>query len=439
MNGLSLRARLVLGVLALATIGLIIGDAVTYSSLRSFLIQRVDTGLDNDHTGAAQAGIGPRGPGGPGFGGGGSSTDYLAVLSPAGKVLFSSPVPHFYGTAAPPGPLLPALIVVPPRPNDGPDRTSFFTVPSVKGGGSWRVRASIDPQATDTLILATSLNGVDGTLHRLFLIELFVTLGVLAGIVTLGLWLVRLGLRPLAAIGRTADLITAGDLTRRVERANHHTEVGRLGVALNTMLDRIEVSDSRLRRFVADASHELRTPLAAVRAYAELFARGADRRPDDLARAMSGISRESERMSALVDDLLLLARLDEGRPLAREPIALHEIAQEAIETARTLDPGRPLALETEPAIVLGDRVWLRQVIDNLLANIRSHTPADTSASVHLTRAERSAVIVVADEGPGIPPGDLEHIFERFYRPDSHRSRGGRGRRTPTPLDRRRDR
>ena len=140
-----------------------------------------------------------------------------------------------------------------------------------------------------------ALGGVAAVASR----EVAIRAAQLGGIVALGLWIVRLGLRPLGAIERTADRIAGGDLSHRVERAEPHTEVGRLGLVLNSMLDRIEASDRRLRRFVADASHELRTPLAAVRAYAELFERGADRRPDDLARAMSGISRESERMSAM--------------------------------------------------------------------------------------------------------------------------------------------
>src|SRR6185503_13662222 len=136
------------------------------------------------------------------------------------------------------------------------------------------------------------------------------------------------------------------------------------------MLDRIESSDRSLRRFVADASHELRTPLAAVRAYAELFTRGADRRPDDLARAMTGITRESERMSLLVQDLLLLARLDEGRPLEREPVHLDEVVGEAVDTARMVEPTRPIELETDDAVVLGDRDRLRQIVDNLLSNVK---------------------------------------------------------------------
>ena len=192
------------------------------------------------------------------------------------------------------------------------------------------------------------------------------------------------------------------------------------------MLDRIEASDRRLRRFVADASHELRTPLAAVSAYAELFGRGADKRPEDLARAMSGITRESDRMKELVEDLLLLARLDEGQPLERAPVELGELAAEAVETARALDPSRPLDLEAQPATVLGDRARLRRVLDNLLGNVRSHTPADTPAHVRVTTLNGSAVLEVSDEGPGLPPEDFERVFTRFYRADTSRSRESGG-------------
>src|SRR5262249_31926131 len=155
----------------------------------------------------------------------------------------------------------------------GAERAVYFTVPTNNGKGRWRVRASTGEGKGLTLIVATSLSDVDSTLNHLRRIELFVTIVVLAAIVLLGLWIVTLGLRPLAPIGRTADQTPGGDLSRRVERAEPRTEVGRLGLALNTMLDRIEASDRRLRRFVADASHELRTPLAAVSAYAELFHR----------------------------------------------------------------------------------------------------------------------------------------------------------------------
>jgi two-component system OmpR family sensor kinase len=420
MKPLSVRARLLLGVLVLGAAGLAAADAFTYTSLRSSLLDRVDRTLDADHQGAERAGRG-------GFGPGGTGSDYVEIRATTGKVLYTSGVPHFPGTDEPSPPELPKSISLPAEPSEGsPDRVTYFTVPAQDGDGRYRVRASIDPDSPNLLIIATSLSGVDGTLHRLFLTELFVSLAVLAGIVLLGLWIVRLGLRPLAAIEHTADQIAGGDLSHRVERAEPHTEVGRLGLVLNTMLDRIEASDRRLRRFVADASHELRTPLAAVRAYAELFERGADRRPDDLARAMTGISRESERMSELVEDLLLLARLDEGQPLEREPVELAELAAEAVETARAVDPAHPIDLETQEARVLGDRARLRRLLDNLLGNVRSHTPAGTAAHVRVLASNGSAVIEVADEGPGLPAGEADNVFRRFYRADASRSRDSGG-------------
>ena len=421
MKRLSLRARLVLGVLVLGAAGLVTADAFTYTSLRSFLLDRVDSTLQAEHQGAERAGRG-------GFGPGGTGSDFVQFRAANGTtVLQTFDVPHFPGTTAPPPPKLPTTITVPAETSGAePDRVSYFTVPATSGGGRYRVRASVDPDSPNVLIIATSLAGVDGTLHRLFLIELFVSLAVLVGIAGLGLWIVRLGLRPLVAIEQTAEQIAGGDLSHRVERAESDTEVGRLGLVLNSMLDRIEASDRRLRRFVADASHELRTPLAAVRAYAELFERGADRRPDDLARAMTGISRESERMSELVEDLLLLARLDEGQPLEREPVELSELAAEAVETARAVDPAHPIDLETQEARVLGDRARLRRVLDNLLANVRSHTPEGTPAHVRVTAANGSAVIEVADEGPGLPDGEADNLFRRFYRADASRSRDSGG-------------
>jgi two-component system OmpR family sensor kinase len=185
-------------------------------------------------------------------------------------------------------------------------------------------------------------------------------------------------------------------------------------------------SERKLRRFVADASHELRTPLSAVRAYAELFERGAGEHPDDLARSMAGIERESERMSLLVDDLLLLARLDEGRPLASEPVELEDVVKEAVETARAVDPGRPIEAGVQPATVLGDRDRLRQIVDNLLANVREHTPAGAPVRVRLDREDESAVLEVEDAGPGLTPEERDRVFERFYRADESRSRESGG-------------
>ena len=209
--------------------------------------------------------------------------------------------------------------------------------------------------------------------------------------------------------------------------------MGRLGLSLNAMLAQIEsafrareASERKLRRFVADASHELRTPLAAVRAYAELFDRGAAERPDDLERSMKGIGRESERMSLLVDDLLLLARLDDGRPLERDRVQLDEVVGEAVETAHAVEPERPIELHADPAIVIGDRDRLRQIVDNLLSNVRAHTPPGTPVSVSVRRQNGTAEIAVSDSGPGLDEEHLAHVFERFYRADASRARASGG-------------
>jgi two-component system OmpR family sensor kinase len=298
------------------------------------------------------------------------------------------------------------------------------------------VRASIDPDRPNrVLVIASSLKDVLGTLHRLLAIELIATLAVLAGLVAAGLWVVRVGLRPLAEMTATAATIAGGDLSKRVARADDRTEVGRLGAALNTMLGQIErafhaqrASEDRLRRFVADASHELRTPLAAVRAYAELFSRGAAQRPDDLRRSMDGITRESERMSKLVEDLLLLARLDEGPALQQELVDLSDVVVEAVETAHTLEPSRSIDTRLEPAEVIGDHDRLRQVLDNLFANVRAHTDPHASVRIALETSDGAAHLTFSDTGPGMPPDAAAQIFERFYRADPSRARtaGGAG-------------
>jgi two-component system OmpR family sensor kinase len=247
---------------------------------------------------------------------------------------------------------------------------------------------------------------------------------------------VRVGLRPLEGIGETAGAIAAGDLSRRVEPADERTEVGRLGRSLNAMLAQIEAafeerraSESRLRRFVADASHELRTPLTSIRGYAELFRRGADTRPEDLEKSMARIEAEASRMGVLVDDLLLLARLDQGRPLEREPVDLHAVVTEAVESARAIDPDRPVDLAIDDDVrLVGDEARLRQVLDNLLENARIHTPDGTPVHVRVGMDGTHVVISVRDEGPGLSAEDTTKAFERFYRGDPVRSRttGGSG-------------
>ena len=444
---LSLRARLILGVVALAGIGLVAADVITYTSLRSFLISRTDDFLDTAHSSAESALHGPNGPDGgsapqpspdespdigqlkarvPGL--------FVQVRRADGTIVATGAAPQFPGTKKAPPPRLPKTISLTSR--QGADRVGYFTVAATGGDSRYRVRASIDPGSNGyTLIVATSLSSVDSTLHRLVLVELLVTLAVLGGVAVLGLWVIRIGLRPLTEIGATAATIAAGDLSQRVARDDDRTEVGRLGRALNAMLAQIEsafhaqeASERKLRRFVADASHELRTPLAAVRAYAELFSRGAAQRPADLERSMAGISRESERMTLLVEDLLLLARLDEGRPLARDPVELHDVVAESVETARMLEPERPIAVRLDPATVIGDRDRLRQVVDNLLANVRAHADPDAAVEVTLVRDDDVVRLSVTDSGPGLTDEQAAQVFERFYRADSSRTRtsGGAG-------------
>jgi two-component system, OmpR family, sensor kinase len=442
---LSLRARLLLGVVVLAAVGLIAADLVTYAKLRSFLIQRTDTSLNAAHQAVEAALLQPRADhsdeSGPGHGPPGIDVlaaavpgDYVQLRLLNGTIVSSKLVRQFSNAPLPPPPVLPAKISIPAAAAADGDRIRYLTVPAKEGGTRYRVRASIEPQARNyVLIIATSLSDVDSTLHQLFWIELLVTALVLAAIAALGLWVVRLSLRPLDAIGATAAAIAGGDLTRRIERADQKTEVGRLGLALNAMLAQIEAafkareaSERKLRRFVADASHELRTPLAAVRAYAELFARGAASRPDDLARSMSGITREAERMSLLVDDLLLLARLDEGRPLAQESVELADVVSEAVDAAQVVEPNRPITAELEPATVIGDRERLRQIVDNLLANVRAHAGSETPVRINLSRVDGKAEISVADFGPGLTEEQASHVFERFYRADTSRARASGG-------------
>ena len=337
--------------------------------------------------------------------------------------------------ATSPPPKYPTSVPFPKQPSTPQgDRVTFLTVPATSGGGRYRVRASIESHAPDyVLLIAAPLREVDSTLHRLVLIEALVTGAVLVALALVGLWVVRLGLKPLTAIGETAAMIAAGDLSQRVERDDERTEVGRLGRALNAMLHQIETafrareaSEQKLRRFVADASHELRTPLSAVRAYAELFERGAAARPEDLERSMRGIERESERMSVLVGDLLLLARLDEGRPLERKDVDLTHIVKESVETARMLDPGRAIRAELEQLSVTGDADRLHQLVDNLLANVRAHAGSNASVDVTLRAEDGLARLEVADDGPGMDADQLEHVFERFYRADSSRTRASGG-------------
>ncbi len=284
------------------------------------------------------------------------------------------------------------------------------------------------------VVIAAPLRDVDATVSELTQDEILIGAIVLLVVGGLAYYLIGVGMRPLVRIEETAGEIAAGDLSRRVEDTDPKTEVGRLGIALNGMLTHIEdafnerqASENRLRRFVADASHELRTPLTSVRGYAELFRRGAADRPDDLANAMRRIEAESARMGVLVDDLLLLAQLDQGRPVQHERVDLVPLVNELAADARAIEPDRHLEVETDDSVViLGDDARLRQVVGNLLANARAHTPPDAAVNVSVRHRADEAVIEVADHGPGIDPADLERVFERFFRADPSRARASGG-------------
>ena len=293
-------------------------------------------------------------------------------------------------------------------------------------------RARETPGAT--VVVAVPMTETEATLERLLLVEALVILGVLVVLGIVASLLVRIGLRPLDRMATTAGIIAGGDLSRRVTPATAKTEVGRLGLALNAMLDRLEEafaqrqeSEHRLRRFLSDASHELRTPLASIRGYAELFRMGAAREPADVAKAMKRIEDEAARMGVLVEDLLALARLDELRDPVRMRVDVAAIARDAVDDARATAPERDIGLDAAPgAAVLGDPDQIGQVIANLLRNAIVHTPAGTPIEVAVERAGDDVRVQVRDHGPGLPSAGADALFDRFWRAEGGRERGKAG-------------
>jgi two-component system OmpR family sensor kinase len=311
------------------------------------------------------------------------------------------------------------------------------TLPSDGGGADQRVLvASLQPTYDGYRIVATSLADVDATTSRLWGVFGVALVAVGAAGAGLAWWLVRHGLRPVDSMIETAGAIAGGDLSARVDHPDDGTELGRLGAALDEMLARLEAafaertaSEDRLKRFAADASHELRTPITAVRGYAELYRRGGLTDPDDLARAMGRVESEAARMGRLVEDLLLLARLDQQRAMERRPVDLRTVVEDAVADHRALGDSHPITVDAPaPVVVDGDESGLRQVVANLLANARVHTPAGTPVTLTLRDEGGAAVLTVADRGPGIPAAQLDRVFERFHRGDPSRSRetGGSG-------------
>ncbi len=430
---MSLRARLLLSLGGMLAVALLVAGVLLVGLVRTSLESRVDQELVAIGSGAGgvqrladQADTG------------GDAGRRVAVmrLDRRGNVVRAFPS----GFASDPDPL-PAL---PPYPAGIPADAYGRITDRQAVDGSIRYHVLTEQGRAGLIVaIAAPLAGVDAAVGAL--VRTLVLVGALAMVAMLVVaWVVvRRGLLPLERISRTADQIAAGDLSHRAGVAHDDTEVGRLGTAFDAMLDQIEASfdqqqaaldakarsEDRLRRFVADASHELRTPLTALRGYADLYQAGGLADPDELATAMGRIGTESRRMGALVDDLLLLARLDQGRPIRRDAVDLSRIAYDAVADARALEPGRRIGDAVDPGVVVdGDEDQLRQVAGNLLANVRGHTPAGTPVEITVRRDDRAAELRVVDHGPGIDEAHGSDVFDRFYRADPARSRdnGGTG-------------
>ena len=452
LRKVSLRIKLVASVLVLVFAALMAISAASTFALRNYLLERLDSSLKVYAATIAQARYGSRIP---------VPADFYVSLSSVDGVRSDDPVAGDRSLGA--GDFPPMI--------EGLDRVNAalnkpYTVRSVNGKVHWRVVIVAD-ESDQVLQVAEKLSVIESAITRMIWVDLLVGFGVLIALASVGAAIVRQSLIPLLQIERTAAAIAAGDLTQRVPDPElHHgrpaTELGRLSTALNAMLAQIEAafmaraqsetaaraaesaateaaaaaqasearavrSEAKMRQFVADASHELRTPLTTIRGFAELYRQGAVTDPADVARLVRRIEDEAARMGLLVEDLLLLARLDRERPLTLRPVELPVLALDAVQAAQATAPQRTVNLEVrdepERLIAYGDDARLRQVIGNLMTNALVHTPADAAVTLRLyAEPGDRAVIEVADAGQGLSEQQKAHVFERFYRADEARTR-----------------
>ncbi len=444
----SLRNRLIVGVVVLSALGFIASDFVARNSLHSFMMAQVDTQLKSVAGGSVlrldRAGIAPDDEAVlPSSGDDDSNTTLsskskakatlsplrqvpttmsVTLLDPAGKVLGviggdlnTQAISNFVAG------FTPAMVIS--------HKNQPFTIEAP--GSEFRVLARILPSSLGSVVVAQSLDNIDQTVHRLQILFIFIGIIALLLIALASRKMIDIGLRPLEAVEVTAESIAGGNLSARLPTAKPDTEVGRLVGSLNKMLARIEesfaartASENRLRRFVADASHELRTPLTAIRGFAELHRQGAVKGEEATKELIGRIEKESLRMGSLVEDLLLLARLDQAREMSTDPVNISSAVNEAVESARAAGPHYPITVTTpdDDIYVLGDAYRIHQVIANLLANARTHTPEGTPITVTLSQTEDGTTVSVSDKGPGLSEADQERIFERFYRADPSRVR-----------------
>src|SRR5580704_7668086 len=430
-----LRLKVMAGVLAVTLVALVAFDVAAVTTVRRYLLNQTDSNLQGALTltlprlanflAAGQAVNRPGGPRGPNAVPAQfvlPATEKIPALPGAYDMVFlplrgeqvTLQVAAYSGTNTIGWTLPPRTAKIAARPGPhtllGPNGTTHFRIVSLRAPGG-------------SLVAGTSLDQVYETIVQ---VELIVLLGSIAVVLLIGFGVfvvLRRGLRPIETMAAQADRITAGDLTDRV--APHHpgSEVGRLGTALNGMLARIEAdvqereaSQQQMRRFFADASHELRTPLASLRANAELYQQGALGSPDQVDEVMDRIVLETRRMGRLVDDMLRLARLGQHPGQSREPVDVTALVTGCAERVRVADPARTWRVRTAGGLAtIGDEELLRRAVDNLLRNVLVHTPGDTVGTITASGAAGRVTIEVCDDGPGVPPDKLPHIFERFYR------------------------
>lgn len=419
---MTLKSRVLAAVAAVAVVLALVMGFITRST-RANLLQQVDSQLAAAVGPVRSYGLLSDAPGGRREGG--LTSLFVGYLD--GAVVRTLVAPRLRE--------LPAPEITAEQVTTGARTGETFTVGSIGADLRYRVLAYVDRGAQAVIALALPIDSVDDAVSRLMAVQL---LGAAAILATLGLvawWVIHLGVRPLGRMTEVAASIAGGDLSQRVPEGQPETEAGQLGVALNRMLEQIEgafeersAAESRLRQFVADASHELRTPVTTIRGYAELYRTGGLAEGAELADAMRRTEQEVVRMGALIDDLLQLARLDEGRPLESAPVDLMSMAEDTAADARAVEPGRPVAVSGESLVVAGDERAIRQVLANVMGNARVHTPADTPVAVTVTREADRAVITITDEGPGMSSEAAARAFERFYRADPARARqrGGSG-------------
>ncbi|MBV9091400.1 MAG: HAMP domain-containing histidine kinase [Mycobacteriaceae bacterium] len=440
----SLRTRLLAALIALLAFVCVGIGAGTQLALRSFLMHQLDQQVvEAAHRSAVINDLGTppgmpppmrhRGPGPEFLNAPGQAVGTLGAVVSDGHAVTAAVVSSNGSRTLLPSPASAQLAGL--RPDRHP-----VTV-DLSGVGEYRVVA-LHTRAGAVIVTGLPVSGVDKTLVSTSV--MFGIVGALALVmaVVAGVVIIRRQLAPLSNVAAAAREVSDLELERgevnlptpivEVDEASAHTEVGQVGAALNRMVERIaaalsarHATEIRVRQFVADASHELRTPLAAIQGYTELAQRKRDQMPEDVAHAMSRVESEARRMTHLVEDMLLLARLDAGRPLDQEPVDLSSVVVDAVSDAHIAGPDHlwSLDLPDEPVVITGDGARLHQVLTNLLANCRTHTPAGTSVTVSLAAdGDGGATLAVVDDGPGIPPEHQAEIFGRFVRGDSSRSR-----------------